>query len=181
MFGGSSRQPYWPGVQNHTGAKAKPDNSSVSGKTAFCTESVSEFLLKEQESLGVSTGQAATGQKRAEGEATGIGKVAPAASTGKDDRERDKDKTKPGNGNLAIVAAVAVLGIGGFVTGQIFVKALQKLAPASNVIVVKKKRLEPSEYAKTIRRYQAAGLVEGIDEEDAPGESPDEAVGAVDE
>lgn len=180
MFGGSSRQPYWPGVQNHTGAKAKPDNSSASGKTAFCTESVSEFLLKEQESLGVNTGQAVTGQKRAEGEAAGIGKVAPA-STGKDDRERDKDKTKPGNGNLAILAAVAVLGIGGFVTGQVVVKALQKLAPASNVIVVKKKRLEPSEYAKTIRRYQAAGLVEGLDEEDAPGESLDDAVGATQE
>lgn len=177
MYRSSSRQPYWPGVQVNRNPHGQPE--AEGGKDAGTSESVNEFLLKEQETLAGTKNQASgVSQKREPDVARANREAAPspkATDDGKDDSDR---KTKPGNGNVAIVATVVVLGVAGFMLGKAVVAGVQLLAPASSTVRAKMKPEAPSEYAETMRQYRQQISGDALADElelDAAGEEPSAA------
>lgn len=175
MYRSSSRQPYWPGVQANRNPQGQPD---AEGSTdAGAIDSVNEFLLKEQESLsGAKDPGAGASQKREPDASRTKHDALPTAKAPEDGKDESERKTKPGSGNAAVVAAVAVLGVGAFMLGKAVVAGVQLLAPASSTV-----RAKPdarSEYAETMRQYRqqiSGDALAGELELDAAGEEPSAA------
>lgn len=167
MYRSSSRQPYWPGVQANRNPQGQPD---AEGSTdAGAIDSVNEFLLKEQESLsGAKDPGAGASQKREPDASRTKHDALPTAKAPEDGKDESERKTKPGSGNAAVVAAVAVLGVGAFMLGKAVVVGVQLLAPASSTVRVKIKPDAPSEYAETMRLYRQQTGSEGLEGEALP-------------